>query len=64
MDAARQEADWQRTSLLACLLFNANRDPNKSPAATPATFNPYAPRPKPTETPKVRLRDLKAAYVR
>jgi hypothetical protein len=64
MDAARQEADWNHTALLACLLFNANRDPKKTAAATPATFNPYSPRPKRIETPKVRLRDLKSAYVR
>jgi hypothetical protein len=64
MDLARQRAEWGRAALLACLIFNANRDPQKTPPLKPADFNPYAPRPVAAPAPKVRLRDLKAAYVK
>ena len=34
---------WAQTSLIACILANANRDPKKrSRPYTPADFDPYA----------------------
>lgn len=62
MDKGRQRAEWDRTALLSCLIFNANRDPAKVAAARPDDFNPYAP-PSPPR-PKAKLTDFKGAFVR
>jgi hypothetical protein len=38
----REKSQWSRTSLLACILANANRDPAKQRRPfTPADFDPY-----------------------
>ena len=41
MATARQGADWNRTAHLLAMLYNANRDPEKTKAASPDDFNPY-----------------------
>ncbi len=40
MAEARGRHDWGQTSLLACILFNANRGPGQK-ALGPEDFNPY-----------------------
>jgi hypothetical protein len=40
MAEARLEADWDHTSLLACFLYNAFRDPKRSSARGPESFHP------------------------
>jgi len=42
MAFAKQRADWERTSLMAWLFYQANRDPKKSEDHEPSFFNPYA----------------------
>jgi len=38
----RQKSEWGRTSLIACIIANANRDPSKQKRPfTPSDFNPY-----------------------
>jgi hypothetical protein len=41
MAEGRCRHDWDQTSLVACLLFNAHRDPDKTRAKTPQDFHPY-----------------------
>lgn len=41
MAERRDEADWERTSLLATMIANANRDPRKHGPFKPSDFNPY-----------------------
>lgn len=57
MRTARSKETWEQTSLIAALLANANRKPNKPPF-TPAQFNPWASRPKPVKVPISILKDV------
>jgi hypothetical protein len=43
MAKGRERTEWDQTSLLAAIMANANRDPEKqSKAYTPLDFNPFA----------------------
>jgi hypothetical protein len=43
MAEARCKLEWGQTSLIACILANAHRNPRKRPAPfTADEFNPYA----------------------
>lgn len=42
MAEGRDGAEWERTSLLAMLIANANRDPKKHGPFKPSDFNPYS----------------------
>jgi hypothetical protein len=41
MAEARGRDNWAHTSALLALIANVNRDPRKTPAASPADFNPF-----------------------
>ena len=65
MVEGRGKFEWGIASSLMALLVNLNRDPKKGKAASPADFNPFAPK-----QPKVVLRGaemkeaLKSAFCR
>ena len=65
MVEGRGKFEWGIASSLMALLVNLNRDPRKGNAASPADFNPFAPK-----APKVVLKGaemkeaLKAAFCR
>ena len=40
MAESRQRDAWDHTSAVLCMLYNANRDPKKTRAATPQEFHP------------------------
>jgi hypothetical protein len=48
MGEARARDQWAHTSLILALIANCNRDPKKTEPFTPADFNPFIKRPKPT----------------
>ena len=52
---------WRRTASMMALFANANRDPKKHAAFTPADFNPHAPRPKPPTAKDIKM--LKFVFV-
>jgi hypothetical protein len=41
MAEARGRDNWARTSAMLALIANVNRDPKKTPAFSPADFNPF-----------------------
>ena len=65
MVEGRGKFEWGIASSMMALLVNLNRDPRKGKAASPADFNPFAPK-----VPKVILKGeemkeaLKAAFCR
>ena len=59
-----RELVWMVASLMA-LAVNLMRDPKKGKAASPADFNPFAPRPPvPVLKGKEMLAALKAAFIK
>lgn len=51
MADAREESEWNQTALIAAILENSNRDPEKRKRPfSPSDFNPYA---KPVEIKKL-----------
>jgi hypothetical protein len=58
MATGREKSEWERTSLLAMLSANPNRDPDKrSEPYSPLDFNPFANgrRPEKAEKPKRKV---------
>lgn len=60
MAEGRSEALWAHTAQVLALLANVHRDPKKTPAFTPADWNPHARKGGGAAPPaKVKLRDVK-----
>ena len=65
MVEGRGKFEWSQTASLMALAANLVRDPRKGRAASPADFNPFAPRPpKPVLKGKEMLAALKAAFIK
>ncbi len=65
MVEGRGRFEWARTSSLMALCANLARDPKRGKAASPADFNPFAPRGgKVVLRGKEMLAALKAAFIR
>ena len=65
MVEGRGKFEWSQTASLMALAVNLMRDPKKGKAASPADFNPFAPRPpEPVLKGKEMLAALKAAFIK
>ena len=65
MVEGRGKFEWSQTASLMALAANLMRDPKKGKAASPADFNPFAPRPpEPVLKGKEMLAALKAAFIK
>ena len=65
MVEGRGKFEWSQTASLMALAVNLMRDPKKGKAASPADFNPFAPKPPvPVLKGKEMLAALKAAFIK
>ena len=65
MVEGRGKFEWSQTASLMALAANLMRDPKTGKAASPADFNPFAPRPPvPVLKGKEMLAALKAAFIK
>jgi hypothetical protein len=56
MAKGRQQAEWERTALLAAIGANPYRDAKKQKQPfAPADFNPFVDRPPKPEKPKIKI---------
>lgn len=61
MAEGRQRENWAHTSQFLALIANVNRDPKKTPAFSPADWNPMIERD--GEPPEADITILKALFV-
>lgn len=68
MADGRRREEWEHTSALLALTYNASRsDPNKQRAMTPADFNPYTAKKSRSDSKgyagRMSIRDLRGAIM-